>query len=63
MIDEKIAFIASLPPIQSAINLGGAEGDSSRIKLDVPGTETAAVVRLLLLRGQAFKVTVEQLDE
>lgn len=63
MIDEKIAFIASLPPIQSAINLGGAEGDSSRIKLDVPGTETAAVVRLLLLRGQAFEVTVKPLEE
>ena len=62
MIDEKIAFIASLPPIQSAINLGGAEGDSSRIKLDVPGTEVAAVVKLLLLRGKAFKVIIEPLD-
>ena len=56
---EKIEFVASLPPIQSALNIGGAEGDSSRIKLDIPGTEMAAVVRLLLLRGQSFKVTIE----
>lgn len=62
IMTEEIRFIASLPPIQSAINLGGAEGDSSRIKLDVPGTEVAAVVKLLLLRGKAFKVIIEPLD-
>ncbi|MBE3576895.1 MAG: hypothetical protein IMX00_04315 [Limnochordales bacterium] len=65
MRDEKqrIEFIASLPPIQSAISIGGAEGDASKIKLEVPGTETAAVLRLLLLRGKAFKVTIEPLEE
>lgn len=61
-MNQKIEFTASLPPIQSAINIGGADGDSSRLKLDIPGTETAEVVKLLLLRGQAFKVTIEALD-
>jgi hypothetical protein len=61
-VNQKIEFTASLPPIQSAINIGGADGDSSRLKLDIPGTETAEVVKLLLLRGQAFKVTIEALD-
>lgn len=59
---EKIEFIASLPPIQSALNIGGAEGDVSRVKLDVPGTEIAQVVKLLLLRGKTFKVTIEETD-
>lgn len=58
---DKISFVASLPPIQSALNIGGAEGDSSRVKLDVPGSETAEVVKLLLLRGKAFRVTVEEI--
>jgi len=59
---EKIEFIASLPPIQSAVNIGGAEGDASRIKLDIPGTEIAAVLKLTLLRGNTFKVTIEELE-
>jgi hypothetical protein len=58
---DKISFVASLPPIQSALNIGGAEGDSSRVKLDVPGSETAEVAKLLLLRGKAFRVTVEEI--
>ena len=56
---EPIRFMASLPDIQSAISIGGGEQDSSRVKLDIPGTEIASVVKLLLLRGQCFVVTVE----
>ena len=58
-VSETITMWASLPDIQSAISIGGAEQDSSRIKLDVPGTEIASVVRLLTLRGQSFRVTIE----
>ena len=60
---EPISFIASLPPIGSAINLDGA-GDGARIKLDVPRSDTDAV--LVLQRwysGQAFRVTIEPLPE
>jgi hypothetical protein len=52
----KIEFIASLPDIQSAISVGG---DGARIKLDIPESELASVIKLVLLKGQAFKVTIE----
>ena len=54
----KIEFIASLPPIQSAVSVSG-NGDGARIKLDVPETEMLAVMKLMQLRGMSFKVTVE----
>ena len=53
---EPIRFTASLPDIQSAISVGG---DGARVKLDVPESDLAQVLRLVLLKGQAFVVTVE----
>ena len=53
----KIEFNASLPPIQSAINLDG-NGDGARIKLDIPRTDIDAVLRLQVLSGQSFKVVI-----
>ena len=53
---EPIRFIASLPDIQSAISVGG---DGARVKLDIPDSDLAQVLRLVLLKGQAFTVTVE----
>jgi hypothetical protein len=58
---EKIQFIASLPPIQSAINLDGM-GDGARIKLDIPRTDIPAVLELQGLSGMVFKVTIERID-
>jgi hypothetical protein len=55
-----ITFVASLPPIQSAINLDG-NGDGGRVKMDVPASDVGA---LLLLQhhfsGKAFRVTIEE---
>ncbi len=59
---EPIEFIASLPPITSAINIAGDSGNS-RIKLDIPASEVAQVARLLLLLGKSFKVTLEPIDD
>jgi len=56
---EKIEFIASLPDILSAINIAGVDGNS-RIKLDIPASEIEAVMRLVSMKGQAFKVTIEE---
>lgn len=56
--EKKIEFIASLPPLMSAINMNG-EDRSSRVKLDIPGSEISKVVRLLSYTGQTFKVTIE----
>ena len=60
---ERIQFVASLPPIQSAISLDGM-GDGARVKLDVPATDVPAVLLLqAYYAGKAFKVTVDGLDE
>jgi hypothetical protein len=61
---EKIQFVATLPPIQSAVKIGGGEGEGARIQLDVPGTEIAAITTLsAFCRGKVFQVTVELTDE
>ena len=55
---EKIQFIASLPDILSAINIAGQDGNS-RIKLDIPASDVDAVLRLIELKGQSFRVSIE----
>ena len=59
---EKIVFTASLPDILSAINIAGVDGNS-RIKLDIPASDVAAVVQLIMMKGQSFKVTIEELEQ
>jgi len=58
---EKIEFIASLPDIY-AVAIGGQD-KNSRIKLDVPASELAAVVKLLALDTEIFKVTIEKIEK
>lgn len=53
---DRITFIASLPPIGSAISVHGEGG--MRIKLDIPESELAGALRLLTLRGHSFQVTM-----
>ena len=57
----KIEFIASFPDIQSAISIGG--DGATRIKLDIPESELAEAVKLVLLKGQAFKVEIEPIEQ
>ena len=56
---EKIEFIASLPDILSAISIAGVDGNT-RIKLDIPASGIEAVMKLIAMKGQAFKVTIEE---
>jgi len=58
---EKIVFIASLPDILSAINIAGVDGNS-RIKLDIPASEIEAIMKLIEMKGQVFKVTIEEVE-
>lgn len=58
----KIAFLASFPPIQSAIKITG-NGDGMRIQLDIPETQMANAIELLALRGQIVNVIIEPLKE
>jgi len=59
---ELIEFIATLPPIQSAVMVSG-DHNGMRIKLDVPESEVGNAVRLMLLSGKLFKVTIEDISE
>ena len=51
-----VAFLATIPLLQSAIQVSGDGG--LRLKLDVPESEMDAAVGLLTLRGQVLRVTV-----
>lgn len=59
MDNAPICFIASFPNIQSAIRVSGDGG--ARILLDIPESELPAIARLLLMRGKAISVTVEDI--
>jgi len=52
----KIEFKASLPPIQSAIQLDGLAG--ARVKLDIPESEMISILKLSVLKGKVFKVVI-----
>jgi hypothetical protein len=55
---EKIAsFECSLPDIMSAISISGAK-NGIRLKIDVPEIYLSEVMKMVLLRGQSFKVDV-----
>jgi hypothetical protein len=57
-----IVFLASLPPIQSAIAFDGNDGNA-RLKLDVPATDAEAIL-MLQRRGtrKLLKVTIEVIE-
>lgn len=58
-----ITFHAALPDILSAVNVSGATDGPARIKLDIPASDSDAVLLLLAkARGKPLLVTVEVLD-
>ena len=57
----KISFLASLPPIQSAIQIHGA-GDGFLVKFDVPLSDRMEMMKLACCDNQTFRVTVEVED-
>jgi len=57
----EIEFIASLPDIQSAILISG--NGAVRVKLEIPESELAAAIKLVMLKGKAFKVTIKELEK
>ena len=58
-MSESVTFLASFPPIQSAIKVGQ---DGARVQFDIPETELPAIVRLMLMRGRVLKITIEAED-
>jgi hypothetical protein len=55
-LSKQITFLASIPPLMSAIQVDGSGG--ARIKIDVPETDIEAVTQLMALRGEVLRVTV-----
>ena len=53
-----VTFLASFPPIQSAIKRGN---DGMRIQLDIPESEMVNAVELLAMMNVVLKVTIEGL--
>lgn len=61
-MSEKIAeFVATLPPIASAVSVHG-QGDGCRVKLDVPASDTVEVLKLAMIPGVALRVVVYKID-
>lgn len=58
MGSDCVTFLATIPPLQSAIQVHGG-GDGMRIKLEIPESEMANAVELLTMREVLLKVTVE----
>ena len=54
---SKIQMVGSIPDLLSAISISG-EGNA-RVKIDFAESEIASVVRLLTLKGQSFRITIE----
>jgi len=53
-------FIASFPPIQSAIKIAG-NGDGMRVQLDIPESEMGEAVKLLQWREVLLQIRIEPL--
>ena len=53
---ETIKFLASIPPIQSALKFGG---DGARIQFDVPETEILEVIKLIALKNTVLKIEIK----
>jgi len=62
LLMDKIEFIATLPPIQSAILLDG-NGDGARIKLDITRQYIEAILQLQSFAGKNLKIIAEVQDE
>lgn len=60
MSDEPVTFLASLPPIMSAIRIGQ---DGARLQLDIPASEAAAIGFLGSLHGKVLSVAIVVMDQ
>lgn len=58
---QPLTFLASIASLQSAITVASDGG--ARIKIDIPESELPAIVRLMLMRGKALRITIEVADD
>jgi hypothetical protein len=55
----RASFLATIPPIMSGIKTGG---DGMRVQFDIPEKEIGEGAKLIAMRGQVLRVTVEVVD-
>ncbi len=55
---NRAEFIATLPPIMSAIKIYG-DATGMRFQLEVPESEMVEAAKLLAMRGKVLKIVVE----
>ena len=58
MSETKITFMASMPPIDSALRFSGA-GNGARLQLDIPENQMEHAAWLLAMRQCRLIVTIE----
>lgn len=61
-MSEAATFLASFPPIQSAIKVYGHR-NGMRVQIDVPESEMGEAVKLLAWREKVLSVTVEPVKD
>jgi len=57
---DPLAFRAAIPPLASAIKVGGQESEPIRLTLDIYPDELDTVQRLMHLRGAELFVTLQE---
>jgi len=57
----EVEFIATLSNSQNAITI--SDGGDTRVRFDIPSSELANAVKLVLLKGKAFKVIINASEE
>lgn len=62
MSEKKITFLASMPPIDSALRFSGA-GNGARLQLDIPENQMEYAAWLLAMRQCRLIVTIEIQDD
>lgn len=60
--NEKVEFLAYLPPIQTALTVSG-DGDLMRVKFDINLSISPDAIRLLAMTGKRLKITVKTLTD
>jgi hypothetical protein len=56
---EAVTFLASMPDVLSQLRIGK---DGMRLQLEIPESEMAAALKLVLYRDRVLRVTVEPED-
>jgi len=57
MKNRPVSFVASIPPIETAIKIHGQEG--ARLVLDVADSDLGDFFPVTLLRGKVLRITID----